>query len=306
MKRVNTFFFHRYYCSLLKIKHSLVLFAIRNAHLLTNYCEKKQQVKESLVLSLTIEILLANFIANRNRAMTEYKKQVLSELENWQKKMLSKPSLMNKLAKKLQTKFNNWIPEKIHSAVTVAIKQMFRAVLFGSTYTSAKSISNLAFEQQEEAILKRIENYKNTASIEGGITGAGGILLGLADFPILIGIKIKLLFDIAAMYGYDVKNYKERVYILHIFELAFSSDQHRKNVYLKMSDWDKKSEDLPDDINQFDWRNFQQEYRDYIDLAKMAQLIPVIGAPVGMIVNYRLIKKLGATAMNAYRMRLLK
>ena len=41
---------------------------------------------------------------------------------------------------------------------------------------------------------------------------------------------------------------------------------------------------------EFDWRNFQQEYRDYIDLAKMAQLIPVIGAPVGIVVNNRLIK----------------
>ena len=41
------------------------------------------------------------------------------------------------------------------------------------------------------------------------------------------------------------------------------------------------------------------------DLAKMAQLIPVIGAPVGVVVNYRLITKLGETAMNAYRMRLM-
>ncbi len=73
-----------------------------------------------------------------------------------------------------------------------------------------------------------------------------------------------------------------------------------------MTDWEKKKQQLPDDIHQFDWRNFQQEYRDYIDLAKMAQLIPLIGAPVGLIVNYRLLKKLGATAMNAYRMRLLQ
>ena len=73
-----------------------------------------------------------------------------------------------------------------------------------------------------------------------------------------------------------------------------------------MTDWETKSRSLPPDIHQFDWRNFQQEYRDYIDLAKMAQLIPVIGAPVGVIVNNRLIKKLGITAMNAYRMRLLQ
>jgi hypothetical protein len=38
----------------------------------------------------------------------------------------------------------------------------------------------------------------------------------------------------------------------------------------------------------------------------MAQLIPVIGAPVGVIVNNRLLKKLGVTAMNAYRMRVFE
>ncbi|GAB3813063.1 hypothetical protein GCM10028895_04710 [Pontibacter rugosus] len=71
-----------------------------------------------------------------------------------------------------------------------------------------------------------------------------------------------------------------------------------------MADWESQKQVLPEDINQFNWRTFQQEYRDYIDLAKMAQLIPVIGAPVGAIVNYRLLQKLGETAMNAYRMRL--
>jgi hypothetical protein len=60
---------------------------------------------------------------------------------------------------------------------------------------------------------------------------------------------------------------------------------------------------LPDDIHQFNWLHFQQEYRDYIDLAKLAQLIPGIGAVVGVVVTYRLLKKLGTTAMNAYRMR---
>ncbi|MGE5420566.1 MAG: EcsC family protein, partial [Chloroflexota bacterium] len=172
-------------------------------------------------------------------------------------------------------------------------------------YTAAKPPSDDSLEARETAVRQRIDIYRKTAAIEGGITGAGGIFLGLADFPILIGIKIKLLFDIASIYGFNIKNYKERVFILHIFELAFSSDIHRKKVYLKMTDWDSKSKELPEDINKFDWRNFQQEYRDYIDLAKMAQLVPLIGAPVGVVVNNKLIKKLGKTAMNAYRLRLI-
>lgn len=113
-----------------------------------------------------------------------------------------------------------------------------------------------------------------------------------------------MLFDIAALYGYDVKDYKERVYILHIFQLAFSGQQYRREVFEQIVDWNTKKESLPDDIHQFDWRNFQQEYRDYIDLAKMAQLIPGIGAVLGLVANYKLIEQLGKTAMNAYRMRL--
>ena len=237
--------------------------------------------------------------------MQEYQEKISDELKIWQKQMVKKPSLLNNLSKKIQTKINTWIPEKVHQAITATIKQMIKGVLFGAKYTTQKALTEVvSLEEKELAVIKRIQFYRTTAAVEGGITGAGGILLGLADFPILLGLKLKLLFDIASIYGHNVMNYKERVYILHIFELAFSSHEHRKNIYLKMVDWNEKSKELPDDINQFDWRNFQQEYRDYIDLAKLAQLVPVIGAPVGAVVNYKLIKKLGVTAMNGYRMRL--
>lgn len=238
--------------------------------------------------------------------MVGYEEIVSIQLRTWQEKMLKRPSFLNGLSKRVQTKINSWIPEKVHNAITAVIKQMIRTVLFGAMHTTTKPLLNAGLKEREEAIRKKIDTYRKTAAVEGGITGAGGILLGLADFPILIGIKLKLLFDIAALYGFDVHDYKERVYILHIFELAFSSDVHRKNVYLRMTDWKSKSISMPRDIHQFDWRNFQQEYRDYIDLAKMAQLVPLIGAPVGVLVNSRLIKKLGLTAMNAYRMRLFE
>lgn len=237
--------------------------------------------------------------------MQLYRHIIISELKAWKKQMLARPGLLNNLAKKMQTKINSWIPERVHRAITATIKQMVRAVLFGAKYTTQDPMIGNDIQLTEMRVLEKIKLYRNTAAVEGGITGAGGILMGLADFPLLLVIKLKLLFEIAALYGFDTNDYKERVYLLHIFQLAFCSHEERRNVYLKMENWDEKSRNLPDDIHKFDWRTFQQEYRDYIDLAKMAQLIPVIGAPVGVVVNYRLIKKLGVTAMNAYRMRLL-
>ncbi len=240
-----------------------------------------------------------------SQAVPKYHQRIMAELELWKRQMLRNPSLFNKLSKKIQTRINTWIPERLHVAITAAIRQMIKGVLFGAKHTTEKAWEERhSLQEKEIAVTRRIEFYKTTAAVEGGITGAGGILLGLADFPILLGLKVKLLFDIAAIYGFDVRDYKERIYLLHIFELAFSSQQHRKQIYLTILNWEEKSKLLPDDLNQFNWRNFQQEYRDYIDLAKLAQFIPIIGAPVGAVVNFKLIRKLGFTAMNAYRLRL--
>ena len=217
--------------------------------------------------------------------------------------MLKRPSLLNKASKRLQTKLNNLIPEKAHKAITTVIKKMVQVVLFGARHTTADPVQAMSLAVRETLVLEKIDRYRKTAAVEGGITGAGGFLMGLADFPLLLGIKIKLLFDIAHIYGYSTDNYKERIYLLHIFQLAFSSQEHRREVYLKMQHWDQQYPAIANQPDAFDWRKFQQEYRDYIDIAKMAQLIPIIGAPVGVVVNYQLVKKLGKTAMNAYRMR---
>lgn len=221
----------------------------------------------------------------------------------WQKQMMRKPGSLNKLSKKVQDKINGIIPEKFHETLTTIIKQMVRGVLFGAEFTTPSPLQGQPLNTRESLVLEKINVYRKTAAVEGGLTGAGGILLGLADFPLLLGIKLKMLFEIAALYGFQTEDYRERVYLLYIFQLAFSSQEHRKNIYQKIEQWKEHAAQLPEDINQFEWRSFQQEYRDYIDIAKMAQLIPIIGAPVGAIVNYRLLKKLGTTAMNAYRMR---
>lgn len=235
--------------------------------------------------------------------MNMYELTMQHELATWKKKMQRSPSFFGGMAKKVQTRINRIIPEKIHQGVTIAIKQMTRAVIFGSGFTTARPLAQVSLEEREQKVKQRIRFYKTTAATEGAITGAGGILLGLADFPIWLTLKMKMLHEIAALYGHDVKDYKERIYLLSIFQLTFSSATERKKVFHALENWDQQIHNLPQNINDFDWRTFQLEYRDYIDLAKLLQLIPGIGAPIGAYVNHRLTNKLGIMAMNAYRLR---
>jgi uncharacterized protein (DUF697 family) len=239
--------------------------------------------------------------------MTPYEDKAYLLLNDWQQKMQKKPSLTSRIAKGIQNRINNYIPEKVHKVITVTIEKMVKAVLFGAKYTTTEKLAhNASFQLRESYIKEQINFYQKTASVEGAVTGAGGILMGLAEFPILIGIKMKLLFNIAALYGFNVMDYKERLYILYIFQLTYSSQQRRNEIYNLLQNWESYSSSLPANAEEFDWRTFQQEYRDYIDLAKMAQLIPVIGAAVGAVANYHLIAQLGETAMNCYRMRMLR
>ncbi|UOQ76839.1 EcsC family protein [Hymenobacter sp. 5516J-16] len=237
--------------------------------------------------------------------MAALEEPALTELRAWQRRMQQKPTLLGRLTRRAQARLNALLPEKVHAAITTAIKQTVRGVLFGSTHTTRRPEATATLAEREAAVRSTLRYYRNTAAAEGAVTGAGGFLLGLADFPLLLGLKLKFLFDVAALYGYDVRDYTERLFLLHIFQLAFSSQHTRNDVYQRVANWDAYRHTLPTDVHEFDWRTFQQEYRDYIDLAKMAQLVPVIGAAVGAVANYRLLEQLGDTAMNCYRLRWL-
>src|SRR4030088_1461421 len=95
-------------------------------------------------------------------SMQEYLQKMSSELNVWQKQMLRRPSFLNKLSKKMQTKVNSWIPEKVHKAITVTLKQMIRGVLFGAKHTTADPLRNISLEAREELILRKIRNYRRT------------------------------------------------------------------------------------------------------------------------------------------------
>ncbi|KAK0338988.1 hypothetical protein LTR94_036389, partial [Friedmanniomyces endolithicus] len=67
-----------------------------------------------------------------------------------------------------------------------------------------------ALQEREARVRARVELYRTTASVEGGVAGAGGFLMAAADFPALMAIKVKMLFEIAALYGYSGRDLKER------------------------------------------------------------------------------------------------
>lgn len=231
-----------------------------------------------------------------------YEQKVRKEATYWVKRLSKRSPVLQRTSKKFQTKMNAYIPNKVHQVVTDSVRKMIELSLTSAHYIHPIEVDpNWTLEQREKVVEERLQQYKRTAALEGAGTGAGGILLGLADFPLLLSIKMKFLFDVGRVYGYDVYKYEERMYLLHLFILAFSSDKKRMEVLEEVLNWDRQKGKW----REVDWKTLQVEYRDTIDFVKMFQLIPGIGAVVGAVANYRLLDQLGETAMNAYRLRLL-
>ncbi|KAA9031657.1 EcsC family protein [Niallia endozanthoxylica] len=234
--------------------------------------------------------------------MNEYEVQAYQEILAWKQKMLKRPKMMQRLTKQVQVKINEKIPDKAHEMITDGIKNFVKMTLTGSQLmTRKKEDDALSLAERDKLLTEKLAVYRKTAVIEGAGTGAGGLLLGLADFPLLLSIKMKFLFEAATIYGFDTKEYEERIFMLQVFQLAFSSAEKRAETMKIIESW----EDRKAELMEMDWQEFQQEYRDHIDFVKMLQLVPGIGAVVGAFANYNLLDQLGETAQNCYRLRLL-
>lgn len=232
--------------------------------------------------------------------MDRYEEKILRELHAWRREVLRSPGLVEKAAKRVQDKLNGMVPAKLQQAVTSAVKGTLEATLWGMDYIpSGAPKAGLNLAQRDAAARELLERYRRIAALEGAGTGAGGLLLGLADFPALIAIKMKFLFELAHVYGFDTRDRQERLFLLHVFQLAFSSGEVRRHTFETIERWDRTG---PAVVN---WERFQREYRDSIDLRKLLQLVPGIGAAVGAWANYHLLDDLGRTGMNAFRWRLL-
>jgi len=230
-----------------------------------------------------------------------YDQTIKKELEEWQQKILKKPGAISNMQKNVQGKIQDLIPEKIQNGITAAIKSMVETVLTASSvFTDTEAASNPAMSESDFLVERKYKTYYKVAMAQGIGFGMSGFLVNLADLPALMSIKVKFLFDCSKLYGFDVEEKSERLFMLHVFQLAFCSDEHRQKVAPIVMNWDAHKEDV-----EMNWRELQIEYRDYMDIAKLLQLLPVVGAAAGGYANHNLMQKLKTTAMNSYRLRMI-
>lgn len=180
---------------------------------------------------------------------------VRAEVEAWRARMLKRPGLWDKATRGTQDRINRIIPEKVHAIVTSGVEAMTKGILFGSDLIQTRPRSDGSLAARELRARAMIKTYRNTASVEGGVAGAGGFVLAAADFPALMAIKVRMLGDVVGAYGWGGDTVRERLFLLHIFHLAFASARRRPEALAELERW-IAGVDQPETITEYDWRRF--------------------------------------------------
>jgi len=216
--------------------------------------------------------------------------------------MTKSPSFINRTSKTVQRKIQSIVPAKVQNLITGAIKVMIETVISGSSMlTKTESVQQPSLAESDYLLTKLYPTYHKIAVAQGVGFGLGGFLINLADIPALLTIKTKFLFDCCKLYGFDIDDPNERAFMLYVFQLAYCCDERRLEIFPIIKNWDSYVENTT-----VDWEKLQLEYRDYLDIAKLLQLLPMVGAVAGGAANHSLMSKLKATAMNCYRLRVLR
>ena len=156
------------------------------------------------------------------------------------------------------------------------------------------------------------------AAAEGGATGAVGIFGLPADIPALFMISFRQIQQIGTCYGYDTTSEEEQEYVLQILRTGSTGDIKAKvqflvglkqieQILLKVS-WKQMNAILAaKEIGKLSslaaLRQFAKSMGIQLTKRKALQIVPVVGALVGVSFNGVFVNDVGRAAYMSYRRR---
>ncbi|KKI89646.1 hypothetical protein WQ54_25175 [Bacillus sp. SA1-12] len=148
-------------------------------------------------------------------------------------------------------------------------------------------------------------NRSKLATIQGATTGVGGIFTLAVDIPVLLGLSLKTLQEIAIAYGYDPKDRNERIFIVKCLQFSSADVVGKQAILNELSTFYHRDQMTKNEmISQLQgWREVVYTYRDQFGWKKLLQMVPIAGMVFGAITNRSMIHDLAESGMMLYRKR---
>lgn len=216
---------------------------------------------------------------------------------------------------------DKWTPAFLQNKIGVVLDELGQYIQTGGQYLSSvenvkayypdglaqtlEEAGQLPIKTMDEAVLKLSKNRKKLATIQGASTGIGGLFTISIDIPLLLGMQLKTLQDIAICYGYDPNDKKERMFIVKCLQFVSSDIVGKKAILKQLSTIDSTEEQHQREVisELQGWREVVFSYRDQIGWKKLFQMVPIAGFVFGAFINRGAVNDIAEAGMMLYRKR---
>ncbi|MEW8987854.1 MAG: EcsC family protein [Bacillus sp. (in: firmicutes)] len=253
----------------------------------------------------------------------EWLQQELTKIEKWEKEQ-SDLWFWEKLGRLPFKLLDKWTPAFIQEKIGSVLDETGQYIQNGGRYLSSVSkvggfypgknieklddVKSLPVLDMDGAALLLSNNRKKVATIQGASTGIGGIFTLSIDIPLLLGLQIKTLQDIAICYGYDPHDKKERLYIVKILQFVSSDIVGKQAILAQLDRFDRNAEETKRMVASElqGWREVFMTYRDQFGWKKLFQMIPIAGLLFGAFINRSAINDIAEAGQMLYKKRRIK
>lgn len=258
--------------------------------------------------------------------MSEKREQLMEELrkcEDWEKDQ-SDLWFWEKLGRLPFKLLDKWTPAVLQNKIGSILDELGGYIQSGGSYLSSTSsiksyypdknieslneVVLLPVLEMDQAVTNLTSNRKRLATIQGAGTGIGGIFTLTIDIPLLLGMQLKTLQDIAICYGYDPNDQKERMFIVKCLQFTSADIVGKKAILHQLSLFDAEEEKMEREVisELQGWREVVFSYRDQMGWKKLFQMIPIAGLLFGAWINRSAVQSIGETGMMLYRKRRIR
>lgn len=151
----------------------------------------------------------------------------------------------------------------------------------------------------DDVISKRVK----FATAQGATTGVGGLFTIAVDIPLILGLSLKVLQELALCYGFDPKEKNERIFIVKCLQFSSADVVGKKAILEELAQFDDENRDAQVFSQLKGWREVVQTYVDSFGWKKLFQLVPVAGIFFGSMSNKATIEDVSEVGKMLYKKR---
>lgn len=204
--------------------------------------------------------------------------------------------LVNELGSYIQTGGKYLISEK------QMIKKIKKATIY--PIENLADVGKMPIEDMISISNKLQSNRSKVATIQGASTGFGGLFTLVIDIPVILGMALKTLEEIAIIHGYNPDEKEERVFIVKCLQFASADIVGKEAILNELANMNTQKDTSANMISQLKgWQEVFFTYRDNFGWKKLLQSIPIAGMIFGAFINKGMIKDVSEAGMMLYRKR---